>query len=78
MPIYEYICKKCDRKFEAMRPISQADDGISCQFCGSMDTARTITKCFAKSGGTETTFSTTTSGGGCSGCSGGNCAHCGH
>lgn len=78
MPIYEYICKNCDKKFEAMRSFGDADKEISCQYCGSLDTQRTVSRCFAKGGGTETTFSATTSGGGCAGCSGGNCAHCNH
>ena len=77
MPIYEYICKECNHKFEAMRGFSQADDPIRCSHCGSMDTRRAISLCFSKSDGTVT-YSTNTSGGGCAGCSGGNCAHCGH
>ncbi len=77
MPIYEYICKDCNHKFEAMRGFSQADDPIKCSHCGSMDTHRAISLCFSKSDG-SVTISAASSGGGCAGCSGGNCAHCGH
>ena len=75
MPIYEYICKECDQKFEAMRSFSQADEPIKCSKCGSMDTHRTVSRCWSVGDG-GVTLSATASGGGCAGCSGGNCAHC--
>ncbi|HUT20414.1 MAG TPA: zinc ribbon domain-containing protein, partial [Anaerolineae bacterium] len=34
MPIYEYSCADCQRTFEKMRPMSRADDAISCPDCG--------------------------------------------
>ena len=77
MPIYEYICKDCNNKFEAMRSFSDADKEISCTHCGSTNTKRAVSKCFSCGSGGET-FSATSSGGGCAGCSGGNCSHCGH
>ena len=73
MPIYEYICRDCNQKFEAMRSFSQADAPIECKSCGSTDTYRTVSRCFSKGDGL-TVLSTTS--GGCSGCAGGNCAHC--
>ena len=73
MPIYEYICKECNHKFEAMRSFSQADDPIDCKKCGSSDTYRTVSKCFSKGDGISVVSTST---GGCAGCSGGNCAHC--
>ena len=74
MPIYEYICKDCNNKFEAVRSFSQADDPIKCSSCGSENTNRTVSKCWSIGNG-SVTLSTTASGG-CSGCAGGNCAHC--
>ena len=68
MPIYEYICKDSNHKFEAMRSFSQADAPIDCNSCGSSNTHRTVSKCFSKSDGSYT-VSTTASGGGCAGCS---------
>lgn len=35
MPIYEYYCTICQREFEAMRPMSQADEPAACPSCGA-------------------------------------------
>jgi len=34
MPIYEYRCPECGNEFEAIRPVSRADDLIECKVCG--------------------------------------------
>ncbi len=34
MPIYEYECKKCDKKFELRRNIADSDKEIKCPKCG--------------------------------------------
>lgn len=34
MPIYEYVCPRCDR-FEASRPLDAAGEAIDCPVCGS-------------------------------------------
>ena len=75
MPIYEYICKDCNQKFEAVRSIAQADEPIQCSHCGGEHTNRTVSKCWSI-GNNTVTLSATSSGSGCAGCSGGNCAHC--
>ena len=31
MPLYEYYCSKCSTKFDALRPINQADAPIKCE-----------------------------------------------
>ena len=33
MPIYEYYCPKCNSKFEQLRPMSQANEGVKCPYC---------------------------------------------
>ncbi len=33
MPIYEYYCAKCNVEFEALRPLSKADEPVACQTC---------------------------------------------
>lgn len=74
MPIYEYKCQECGKRFEALRSIKDADDPIQCQACRSMKTQRIPSACFSKvAGGSASSAS-----GGCSGCSGGSCASCGH
>ncbi len=40
MPIYEYRCEKCGRKFERLRPSQDADRIIECPFCESEDVER--------------------------------------
>ena len=40
MPIYEYSCADCQQTFEKMRPMSRADDAISCPDCGGVQTKR--------------------------------------
>ena len=33
MPIYEYVCPRCEVKFELLRPLSQASEAASCPHC---------------------------------------------
>ena len=33
MPVYEYYCAHCDGIFEALRPMRQASDPVSCMQC---------------------------------------------
>lgn len=41
MPVYEYVCRTCDSRFEARRAMSEAGDPISCPD-GHPDTARLL------------------------------------
>jgi len=75
MPIYEYVCLACEKKFEVIRPISQADAPLACQNCGVEQVKRKQAVFYAMSGG----HSVSGTSGGChcdSACSGGNCAGC--
>ncbi|MBV9661847.1 MAG: zinc ribbon domain-containing protein [Acidimicrobiales bacterium] len=66
MPVYEYLCRTCETRFEARRPMSEASSGIDCP-AGHPDTTRLLSV-FA-SVGTSTSPSTAPAGGGCgSGC----------
>ena len=42
MPMYEYYCPDCHTKFEALRPMSQADEAIACKQCDSDRATRTL------------------------------------
>jgi putative FmdB family regulatory protein len=75
MPIYKYLCLDCDTKFDAIRPMSEADKPIQCNFCAGERTIRKISVFFAQSGGKVLAGSQTK---GCAGCSGGSCSSCGH
>lgn len=33
MPIYEYYCEDCDKRFEALRPIREAGEPVPCPAC---------------------------------------------
>ncbi|RPH60909.1 MAG: zinc ribbon domain-containing protein [Chloroflexi bacterium] len=76
MPIYEYLCLDCDKKFEIIRPISQSDAPLKCAKCGGERVKRSIAVFYAMSGG----HSVAGTGGGCDcgSCSGGNCSSCSH
>lgn len=75
MPLYEYQCKDCGHRFDALRPIKDADQPIVCKQCESDHTLRQISVFFAQSGGRVVAGS---NGGGCAGCAGGSCSSCGH
>lgn len=36
MPLYEYHCEKCDKVFEALRPIKDSDVPAPCPSCGAL------------------------------------------
>jgi putative FmdB family regulatory protein len=80
MPVYEYQCQECDKRFEALRPMSQIDAPIACPRCQATHVRRAISVFAAISreagGGSRMVASSTP--GGCGGCAGGNCASCGH
>jgi putative FmdB family regulatory protein len=81
MPIYEYYCQKCQRKFELLKPISKAGDEAECPVCHS-SAKRAISKFISRS---QTDFSylqhmmdaNSSSGSSCSTCSSGDCSSCG-
>ena len=43
MPIYTYLCKKCNEKFDLLVGIGRADEEIKCKKCGSKDIQKTLT-----------------------------------
>jgi len=74
MPVYEYYCKDCKTKFEALRPMSKADAPIACKKCEGKHTSRAISRFAAHSGGKAIAGA---GGGGCASCGGGSCSTCG-
>lgn len=71
MPIYEYICKGCDKEFEVL--VLGSSDEVCCPKCGGKDVNRLMSGFSAKSDGT----SLAGSGSACTSCSGGDCSSCG-
>ena len=75
MPIYEYVCQDCEKVFEVIRPMSQADQATACEACGGENVKRKLALFYAQSGGHAVSG---TSAPACASCAGGNCASCGH
>lgn len=73
MPLYEYICAECHTRFDALRPMSQADAPIACVSCGSLNTTRAISLFSAVSGGRVVAGSSSS----CGSCTSSSCAGCG-
>jgi putative FmdB family regulatory protein len=42
MPIYEYECKKCTKRFELLRSINDHDSDIRCPKCGEKSPQRLL------------------------------------
>jgi putative FmdB family regulatory protein len=72
MPIYEYMCMKCNKDFEYL--VLGNDGSVSCPECNSKKVKRQISACSFKSSGD---FSASSGGSsGCASCSSGSCATC--
>ena len=67
MPMYEYVCMKCEEHFEEL---VRSDEGVSCPTCGATKVAKQLST-FSFIG---TAGQTGASGGG--GCCGGSCGSC--
>ncbi|MEO0964888.1 MAG: zinc ribbon domain-containing protein [Planctomycetota bacterium] len=50
MPVYEYRCEKCEHLTEALRRMSDADDPMACEKCGT-DQTRRVQSAFASTTG---------------------------
>jgi putative FmdB family regulatory protein len=78
MPIYEYRCEDCSRKFEVLTRFAERDRGQVCPACESMKT-RVLVSSFAFAGAGESLESMDLGSGESSGggCCGGSCGSCG-
>lgn len=74
MPIYEFSCQDCGKKFEEL----VFDETIPpCPECGSHKTKKLVCACARQVGKSSGNDYAAPISGGCAGCSGGNCAGCG-
>lgn len=49
MPVYEFVCRDCQKAFEIMRPISEAQaTDVKCPVCGSGHVDRTYSHVYAR------------------------------
>ena len=74
MPIYEYVCQDCGRRFDTLRSMSQADSPIACETCNSEHTARALSVFYAQSDGRSVAGTSSA----CGSCSSGACSTCSH
>jgi len=44
MPLYEFCCTDCRKKFTVLCPISSRDEAHACQYCGSQKTSRLVSR----------------------------------
>jgi putative FmdB family regulatory protein len=74
VPIYEYLCESCERRFQAMRGMSERTAPLACEACGSPHT----TLAFSVPGRVGAAAPAVPAGSGCArgipGCAGGGCA----
>ena len=54
MPLYEYQCKSCEKKFETLVSLKGLDDPVECPDCGSEETDRLLSTFSASVGGSRT------------------------
>jgi putative FmdB family regulatory protein len=79
MPIYEYHCDDCDRTFEKLRSMSQANAPAPCTYCGSLATSRAISLFAATSrSNSGETRAVSGTGSSCASCAATSCATCSH
>lgn len=75
MPIYEYNCEKCNKKFEIL---IMGSDKARCPGCGNMKVKRLMSSCgFVSKGRGGETVSSSAGASSCAGCSSNSCASCG-
>lgn len=75
MPIYEFRCSNCGRKFETLCRMGETGEGLECPHCGSRTLSRLVSA-FRVAGGSGGTGDGNGSGGGCAGCSSRSCSTC--
>ena len=51
MPLYEYQCKKCEKRFETLLSFKESGDPVKCPHCGSQETDRLLSTFSASVGG---------------------------
>ncbi|MDD8019667.1 MAG: zinc ribbon domain-containing protein [Acidobacteriota bacterium] len=72
MPLYEYICLRCQQRFEALVKMHQED--ITCPHCQS----RQVKKLVSSFGIGGSSSQIKSGSGSCSNCSSSNCSTCHH
>lgn len=74
MPLYEFYCPTCEERFEALRPMAQAQQGLACPE-GHQGAKRVISVFAALGRAEESPFTASAPQGGGACCAAGGC-HC--
>ena len=72
MPIYEYVCMRCESHFEEL--VRLGDEAPPCPDCGADNVSKQFSVFAAHGAETQPSFGATAAGGGCCGGSCG-CSH---
>ncbi len=72
MPLYEFACKKCGKRFECLVAVGKEKD-VVCAECGSADVRKMISG-FGIGGGSSRLKASSSSG--CASCSSKSCSTC--
>ena len=75
MPLYEYVCDKCDYRFELLRALSASGEEASCPRC--QNRARRVLSPFASFSKDSSGLSNPVGGSSCSSCGSSSCNTCG-
>ncbi|MHB8917674.1 MAG: FmdB family zinc ribbon protein [Desulfocucumaceae bacterium] len=79
MPIYEFKCQSCGRRFEKLCSLGETGENLECPRCGAARPGRVMSGFSSRSSGKDSFAGSGSSGGsGCGGCSSTNCGSCGH
>jgi putative FmdB family regulatory protein len=70
MPIYEFKCNACQKRFESLVRLGKEAE-VVCEFCGSRE-VRKLLSAFGIGGGSSRIKASS----GCSSCAGGTCSTC--
>ncbi|MFZ5631572.1 MAG: FmdB family zinc ribbon protein [Bacillota bacterium] len=76
MPIYEFKCQSCGRRFEKLCSLGETGENFSCPQCGTTGPRRVMSGFAAKSSGKDDFSGSGSSG--CGGCTSTSCGSCGH
>lgn len=42
MPLYEYVCQQCGKRFEVLQRMGATAEGLSCPSCGASEVAKAL------------------------------------
>ena len=70
MPIYEYVCDRCNQEFEKL--VFNSSEKIGCPKCKTKKVSRKMSSFAFSSGGKFTSTASSS----CGGCSSSNCSGC--